>query len=110
MAKTPTEVMDGYFAEIIAAFTVKARAYYQETGLTDRQKFLRLQDIKDALKSIGAPATFGIGATNNYTSCPTGSTCVGGVCIPDGSRTIEDPDLEGLATDLRISTLEFLAH
>lgn len=106
---TPDEVMDAYFTEIIAAFTAKARAYYQG-GASERRRFLRLQDIKDALKSIGTADTFGIGAANEYTSCPVGTTCVGGVCVPNGGLTIEDTHLEAVATDLRVSTVEFLAH
>ena len=78
MTKEEQEAMiEEYFNAILDAFRTKALAYYGNAGNT-RARFQRVTEMKNALKGIGKPETFGIGP-GDYDHCPSG-ICSGGVC------------------------------
>ena len=99
---TPPEVAEEmiktYFEAVLRAFNEKAQQYFQAAGDDKKEQFIRVTNIKDGLKGIGKPHTFGIGA-GPYSSCPSG-VCTGGVCT--SALNFGDMELAKLAQDLGI--------
>src|SRR5512138_1923796 len=77
----PATVFKAYLDAVMQAFNKKVEEYYAGAGADPKNKFLHLMDVKNALKSIGSPDTFGIGAQNDYSFCPPPAICRGGDCV-----------------------------
>lgn len=98
--KMMEKMMGEYLSAVLDALVEKSRSFH-ENGQDNKEKFLRMTEIKNAIKSIGSPHTFGV-AQPSYSSCP--GECVGGVCV--GALGIKDKDLDDLATALGVTPQE----
>ena len=89
-ATTDEEKVKEYFKAVLEAFSDKAEGYvYPKKSIDLKERFKRVTEVKEALRAIGKPDTFGIGAVGPYSGCPSGD-CNGGVC----TRTLSFTEAE----------------
>ena|SRR5215216_509052 len=97
------EMIKMFFEAVMEAFNEKANDYVKNAGTDKAERFKRVTAVKEGLKSIGEPDTFGIKA-GSYSSCTTGE-CVGGVCSK--LTAFGDEELAALAEKLGINPTKF---
>jgi hypothetical protein len=102
-------LIKAYLDAVMLAFQEKVNAYYTKAGADLRKRFLHMMDVKNALKSIGSPDTFGIGAAADYTQCQPPRVCTGGNCMGQQPKFTDD-QLVALAGSVGVSPKDLFVH